>query len=76
VGGTVPHPALLLAPDEPTGNLDRHNAAEVLALMRSINREQGTTVVLVTHDEESAGRIADRVVRLRDGRLVDEGGAR
>jgi putative ABC transport system ATP-binding protein len=70
----VHQPQLLLA-DEPTGNLDRHNAAEVLALMRSINREQGTTVVLVTHDEESAARIADRVVRLRDGRLVDVGGA-
>jgi putative ABC transport system ATP-binding protein len=71
----VHQPPLLLA-DEPTGNLDRHNAAEVLALIRSINREQGTTVVLVTHDEGSAARIADRVVRLRDGRLADKGGAR
>jgi putative ABC transport system ATP-binding protein len=71
----VHQPALLLA-DEPTGNLDRHNATEVLALMRTINREQGTTVVLVTHDEENAVRVADRVVRLRDGRLVDGGGTR
>jgi lipoprotein-releasing system ATP-binding protein len=68
-------PRVLLA-DEPTGNLDRHNAAEVLGLMRTINREQGATVVLVTHDEESAARVADRVVRLRDGRLVDGGGPR
>jgi putative ABC transport system ATP-binding protein len=68
-------PPLLLA-DEPTGNLDRHNAAEVLTLIRTINREHGTTVVLVTHDEESAVRIADRVVRLRDGRLAESGGAR
>jgi putative ABC transport system ATP-binding protein len=71
----VHQPPLLLA-DEPTGNLDRHNAAEVLGLMRTINREQGATVVLVTHDEESAARVADRVVRLRDGRLVDGGGPR
>jgi ABC-type lipoprotein export system ATPase subunit len=71
----VHQPPLLLA-DEPTGNLDRHNAAQVLALIRSINREQGTTVVLVTHDEESATRIADRVVRLRDGRLVNGGWTR
>jgi putative ABC transport system ATP-binding protein len=71
----VHQPPLLLA-DEPTGNLDRHNAAEVLGLMRTINREQATTVVLVTHDEESAARVADRVVRLRDGRLVDGGGPR
>src|SRR5438132_2754616 len=61
----VHRPGLLLA-DEPTGNLDRHNAAEVLGLMRTINREQVATVVLVTHDEESAARVADRVVRLRD----------
>jgi putative ABC transport system ATP-binding protein len=61
-------PALLLA-DEPTGNLDRRTAAEVLELIRRINREHGTTVVMATHDEEAAGRLADRVVRLRDGRL-------
>jgi len=64
----VHHPPLLLA-DEPTGNLDRRNAADVMNLLREINREHATTVVLVTHDEETAGRIADRVIRLRDGRL-------
>jgi putative ABC transport system ATP-binding protein len=67
-------PPLLLA-DEPTGNLDRRNAGEVMDLLRQVNREQGVTVVLVTHDEESAARVADRVVRLRDGRLAPgEGG--
>ena len=66
-------PPLLLA-DEPTGNLDRATAAEVISLVREIHCQLGTTVVMVTHDEESALRIADRVVRLRDGRLVDGGG--
>jgi putative ABC transport system ATP-binding protein len=68
----VHHPPLLLA-DEPTGNLDRRTAADVLDLIRRVNRERDTTVVLVTHDEETAGRMADRVVRLRDGRLVEKG---
>jgi putative ABC transport system ATP-binding protein len=67
------HRPLLLLADEPTGNLDRRTAAEVIDLMREINRDQGTTVVLVTHDEEIAQRTADRVIRLRDGRLADEG---
>ena len=67
-------PPLLLA-DEPTGNLDRRTAAEVIELIREINREQGTTVVMVTHDEETAGRHAGRVLRMRDGRVAGEGGA-
>src|SRR5262249_56465652 len=66
----VHQPPLLLA-DEPTGNLDRRTAAEIMDLIRAINREHGTAVVLVTHDEETARRMADRVVRLRDGRLVE-----
>jgi ABC-type lipoprotein export system ATPase subunit len=68
----VHRPPLLLA-DEPSGNLDRRNAAEVMNLLREINKDHGTTVVLVTHDEETAGRIADRVIRLRDGRLDGQG---
>jgi putative ABC transport system ATP-binding protein len=68
----VHRPPLLLA-DEPTGNLDRHTAADVLGLLRRVSREQGTTVILVTHDEEGAARHADRVVRLRDGRLLGAG---
>jgi putative ABC transport system ATP-binding protein len=68
----VHRPPLLLA-DEPTGNLDRTTAAEVMSLLREIHGELGATVVMVTHDEETACRIADRVVRLRDGRLVEHG---
>ena len=62
----VHRPPLILA-DEPTGNLDSHNAASILALLRDIRRDLESTVVMVTHDEESARSIADRVVRLRDG---------
>jgi ABC-type lipoprotein export system ATPase subunit len=68
----VHRPRLLLA-DEPTGNLDRATAAEVVALIREIHDQLGTTVVMVTHDEEMARRVADRVLRLRDGRLQQEG---
>ena len=69
----VHSPPLLLA-DEPTGNLDRKTAEEVVALVRHIDGELGTTVVMVTHDEETASRVADRMVRLRDGRLLDGSG--
>jgi putative ABC transport system ATP-binding protein len=67
------HRPLLLLADEPTGNLDRRTGAEVIELIRAVNRDQGTTVVLVTHDEETAARAADRIVRLRDGQVVSGG---
>jgi putative ABC transport system ATP-binding protein len=70
----VHRPPLLLA-DEPTGNLDRTTAAEVAALLRQIHKEQGTTVVMVTHDEEMASRVAERLAHLRDGRLIEDGRA-
>jgi ABC-type lipoprotein export system ATPase subunit len=62
----VNDPALLLA-DEPTGNLDAEAGGHVLRLVRGV-AEDGRAVVLVTHEEAAAG-IADRVLRLRDGRL-------
>lgn len=65
----VNRPKILLA-DEPTGNLDRANASETIRLLRELNQTDGTTVVLVTHDEESARAVAHRVLRLRDGRLA------
>ncbi|MFW6163645.1 MAG: ABC transporter ATP-binding protein [Planctomycetota bacterium] len=65
-------PPLLLA-DEPTGNLDRATAEEVIGLIRRVHREMGATVVMVTHDEEMAASVADRIVHLRDGRLAGEG---
>jgi putative ABC transport system ATP-binding protein len=63
-------PLLLLA-DEPTGNLDSHNAEEILRLFDKLHREEGMTLVVVTHSEEVAQR-AQRLVRLRDGRVVED----
>ena len=59
------NPSILLA-DEPTGNLDSKTGAEVLELIREVNRQQGCTVVMVTHDKEAAG-FGDRVIQLKDG---------
>jgi putative ABC transport system ATP-binding protein len=64
----VVRPKLLLA-DEPTGSLDAQSGAAVIELLFELNREQGTTLVLVTHDEALAARCA-RVVRLVGGRLA------
>ena len=66
----VNKPALILA-DEPTGNLDSERSAEVLALLRSFNRDHGQTIVLVTHDQE-VGDACDRIVRMRDGLVHGE----
>jgi putative ABC transport system ATP-binding protein len=64
------HPPILLA-DEPTGNLDSATGRIVLDLMLAMNREQGATLVLVTHEETVAG-CADRRIILRDGLVVSE----
>lgn len=59
------NPSILLA-DEPTGNLDSKTGAQVLELIREVNRQQGCTVVMVTHDKEAAA-FGDRVIQLKDG---------
>ena len=61
-------PSLLLA-DEPTGNLDTRTSHEIMETLRSLNREQGVTIVLVTHEADIAA-YADRVVTMRDGVIV------
>lgn len=63
-------PRFLFA-DEPTGNLDAATGATIIELMEAMNREQGTTLVLVTHDQELAGR-AHRIIRLADGKVVED----
>jgi len=65
------HRPRILFADEPTGNLDAANGANVVALLGEMNRELETTLVLVTHDPELAGR-AHRVLRLRDGAVVSD----
>jgi putative ABC transport system ATP-binding protein len=65
----INRPAVLLA-DEPTGNLDSRSAADVLALLRRLNAE-GQTILMVTHDPRVAS-IADRVVAMRDGSIMSE----
>jgi predicted ABC-type transport system involved in lysophospholipase L1 biosynthesis ATPase subunit len=62
-------PHLILA-DEPTGNLDMKTGQEIVELLRALNREEGLTLIVVTHDSALASQ-ADRIVRLRDGRLQE-----
>jgi len=66
----VNRPSLLLA-DEPTGNLDTRTSLELLALFQKLNRQQGITVVLVTHEPDIAS-YAERVVTFRDGRILSD----
>lgn len=63
----APRPSLLFA-DEPTGNLDGRTGAEIVEMLFKLQRERGSTLILVTHDEALARR-CDRIVRLRDGKI-------
>lgn len=65
----VNRPEIVLA-DEPTGNLDSATAHEVMGLLRDHIQRRSATLVLVTHDEDLAGAYTDRVLRLKDGRLL------
>jgi ABC-type lipoprotein export system ATPase subunit len=64
----VNDPAIVWA-DEPTGDLDSENAAEITELMRHLNRERGLTFLIVTHDA-NVGRSADRLIRMVDGQVI------
>jgi putative ABC transport system ATP-binding protein len=66
----VNRPALVLG-DEPTGAVDSQTSDELVGLMRRLNREEGVTFVVVTHDPELAAQ-TDRIVRLADGRVVSD----
>jgi putative ABC transport system ATP-binding protein len=66
----VNSPSIILA-DEPTGNLDSRSGAEVMAIVQRLNEEQGITVVFVTHEPEIAQHTR-RIVRIADGRIVDD----
>jgi ABC-type lipoprotein export system ATPase subunit len=66
----VNDPAIVWA-DEPTGDLDSQNAADITALLRRLNVERGLSLLIVTHDL-AVGRATDRIIRMRDGAIVEE----
>jgi putative ABC transport system ATP-binding protein len=66
-------PQVLLA-DEPTGNLDSSRAEEVIGLLDQMRQRDGKTIMLVTHDKDLAGIYATRIVRLKDGKIVNHPG--
>jgi putative ABC transport system ATP-binding protein len=66
----VTHPVILLA-DEPTGNLDSQRTREIMELLTSLNRDRGITVLMVTHEQETAA-YAHRVVHFRDGHIESD----
>ncbi len=66
----INHPGLLLA-DEPTGNLDTRTSHEIMQTLRQLNRQQGVTVLLVTHESDIAA-YADRIITMRDGKIVSD----
>lgn len=65
----IHEPEIILA-DEPTGNLDSENGKIVLEMLRRISQEEGRTIVMATHSEEAA-QVATRILRMRDGRILE-----
>jgi putative ABC transport system ATP-binding protein len=67
----VNNPAILLA-DEPTGNLDSENSLKVLETLKELNTRLGQTILMITHNPDAAAFCANRILRMRDGLIVDE----
>ena len=65
----IGNPGIILA-DEPTGNLDSKIGAEIMEILKRLNKEEGATIVMVTHDERLATQ-TDRIIRLFDGARVE-----
>jgi putative ABC transport system ATP-binding protein len=65
------NPKVLLA-DEPTGNLDSVTSGEIIELLLSLNEEKKLTVLLVTHDQETAEKVSEQVIRLKDGMIINK----
>ena len=69
----VNRPTILLA-DEPTGNLDSATGDEIMRLLREINESLGMTIVMVTHERPRAAEFAHRLLQMKDGKLISDGG--
>jgi len=65
----VNNPAIIMA-DEPTGNLDTQSGEEIMTLLKNLNKDRGTTLIIITHDPEIAD-LTNRVVSIRDGRIAE-----
>lgn len=65
----VNNPAIIMA-DEPTGNLDTTSGEEIMTLLKNLNKDRGTTLIIVTHDPEIA-ELTDRVISIRDGQIAE-----
>ncbi len=65
----VNNPAIIMA-DEPTGNLDTQSGEEIMGLLKNLNKDRGTTLIIVTHDPEIAG-LTNRVISIRDGLIAE-----
>lgn len=65
------NPKVLLA-DEPTGNLDSNTAENIISLLRKLNTGKHITIIMVTHDFETAERVSDQIIKLKDGQIIEE----
>jgi putative ABC transport system ATP-binding protein len=64
-------PEVILA-DEPTGNLDSLTASEIMDLLTELNKKFGKTILMITHEQQTAQKISDRMIRLLDGKIVED----
>lgn len=71
IARAITHKPKILFADEPTANLDSFSSKTVMDIFKKLNKEEGLTIVMVTHELEY-GKLADRIIRLSDGKIVDE----
>ena len=65
------NPPYILA-DEPTGNLDSATTRDILSLLKQLQKDEGRTIVMITHDTETANAVSDKIITLSDGKIVNE----